>query len=196
MSIDDKIKLNDIEEGANKVDVVDSLESTSSISALSAAQGKILDDKIKAIAELNTENYILPKAGDALGGVMTGGDVVIDDGLISVNDNSHNHIISNVDGLQTALDNKSDVLHTHDGLMSPEDKVKLSEMSNIYVGDEADIDTTLLNADTLGGHPASYFAKAGEIPTGIIPQVVLSQSEYDALEIKDSHTLYYIYEEI
>ena len=45
-------------------------------------------------------------AGASLGLVKTGGDVTISDGLITVNDDSHNHIISNVDGLQSALDAK------------------------------------------------------------------------------------------
>ena len=34
-------------------------------------------------------------------------------GNVSVNDDSHNHVISNVDGLQTALDGKSATTHTH-----------------------------------------------------------------------------------
>lgn len=56
------------------------------------------------LASLN--NYTLPPASASLGGVKTGGDVVISDGLITVNDDSHNHIIENVDGLQTELDKK------------------------------------------------------------------------------------------
>lgn len=57
--------------------------------------------------------YELPPAGTILGGVKTGGDVTISNGLITVNDDSHNHIISNVDGLQSALDGKSATSHTH-----------------------------------------------------------------------------------
>lgn len=57
--------------------------------------------------------YTLPAAGSSLGGVKTGGDVTISSGTITVNDDSHNHIISNVDGLQSALDNKSDNSHKH-----------------------------------------------------------------------------------
>jgi hypothetical protein len=34
--------------------------------------------------------------------------------IINVNDDSHNHIVSNVDGLQTALDGKSGTSHVHD----------------------------------------------------------------------------------
>lgn len=50
--------------------------------------------------------YTLPSAGTSLGGVKSGGDVTISDGVITVKDDSHNHTIANVDGLQTALDDK------------------------------------------------------------------------------------------
>lgn len=53
-------------------------------------------------------------AGSSLGLVKTGGDVTISDGVITVNDDSHNHVISNIDGLQTALDGKAASSHgTH-----------------------------------------------------------------------------------
>ena len=45
-------------------------------------------------------------AGSALGLVKSGGDVTISSGVITVKDDSHNHVISNIDELQTALDNK------------------------------------------------------------------------------------------
>lgn len=45
-------------------------------------------------------------AGTELGLVKTGGDVTITDGVITINDDSHNHTIDNVDGLQDALDGK------------------------------------------------------------------------------------------
>lgn len=45
-------------------------------------------------------------AGSSLGLVKTGGDVTISSGTITVNDNSHNHTISNVTGLEEELDDK------------------------------------------------------------------------------------------
>lgn len=71
-------------------------------------------DKVKldGIAE-NANNYTLPSAGSSLGGVKTGGDVTISAGVITVNDDSHNHIISNIDGLQYVLDGKAESGHTH-----------------------------------------------------------------------------------
>lgn len=48
-------------------------------------------------------------AGDELGLVKSGEDVTIVDGVISVNDDSHNHTIENVTGLQDAMDKKVSV---------------------------------------------------------------------------------------
>ncbi len=52
-------------------------------------------------------------AGSSLGLVKSGGDVTISSGVITVNDDSHNHIISNIDNLQTTLDGKASSSHTH-----------------------------------------------------------------------------------
>lgn len=60
--------------------------------------------------------YTLPAAGSALGGVKSGGDVTISNGTITVNDDSHAHVISNVDGLQSALNGKAASSHTHEYL--------------------------------------------------------------------------------
>lgn len=53
--------------------------------------------------------YTLPAATTgALGGVKSGGDVTVgSDGIMSVVDDSHNHVISNIDNLQTTLDAKA-----------------------------------------------------------------------------------------
>ncbi len=53
-----------------------------------------------------TTNTTYGAAGTSLGLVKSGGDVSISSGVITVNDDSHNHVISNVDGLQDALDAK------------------------------------------------------------------------------------------
>lgn len=58
------------------------------------------------IGDLDT-NTTYGAAGTSLGFVKSGGDVTISNGVITVNDDSHNHIISNVDGLQNALNEKS-----------------------------------------------------------------------------------------
>ena len=82
------------------------------------------DDKTKldGIAE-GANNYTLPSAGTNLGGVKSGGDVTISGGVITVNDDSHNHVISNVDGLQSALDAKAASGHTHGDIYYTETEV-------------------------------------------------------------------------
>ena len=60
-------------------------------------------------------------AGSDFGLVKSGGDVSISDGIITINDDSHAHVISNIDGLQSALDGKALSSHTHNyaGSSSP-----------------------------------------------------------------------------
>lgn len=55
---------------------------------------------------VNSTNTTYGAAGSSLGLVKSGGDVTISSGVITVNDDSHNHTISNIDNLQTSLDAK------------------------------------------------------------------------------------------
>ena len=75
---------------------------TTSTAGLMSATDKAKLDGIASGANA----YTLPAAGSSLGGVKSGGDVTISSGVITVKDDSHNHTIANVDGLQTALDGK------------------------------------------------------------------------------------------
>lgn len=73
----------------------------------------------------------------SLGLVKSGTDITVDSsGNVSVNDDSHNHTISNVDGLQTALDGKASSSHTHSSY------VNQNAFSNVTVG------STTIAADT------------------------------------------------
>lgn len=56
-------------------------------------------------------------AGASLGLVKTGGDVTISEGIIAINDDSHNHTIDNIKGLQAALDDKAQAEHSHDYIL-------------------------------------------------------------------------------
>ena len=78
--------------------------------------------KLDGIDE-GANNYTLPSAGASLGGVKSGGDVTISGGVITVNDDSHNHTIANVDGLQSALDGKAASGHTHNDTYYTETEV-------------------------------------------------------------------------
>lgn len=62
---------------------------------------------------VSSTNTTYSAAGTSLGLVKSGGDVTISSGTITVNDDSHNHVIDNVDGLQAALDAKASISHTH-----------------------------------------------------------------------------------
>lgn len=82
---------------------------TTSAAGLMSATDK---SKLDGIAS-GANAYTLPAAGSALGGVKSGGDVTISSGTITVNDDSHNHVISNIDNLQSTLDGKASSSHTH-----------------------------------------------------------------------------------
>ena len=86
-------------------------ESRSGIAASIRSKGVNVPDNTKlgglaAYVDAIPTAADIPAAGTELGTVKSGGDVTISSGIITVNDDSHNHVISNVDGLQTALDGK------------------------------------------------------------------------------------------
>ena len=68
----------------------------------------------------------------------------------TVEDDSHNHIIANVDGLQTALDGKSATTHTHAGVYEPVDATILR---NVNIG------------STVQGYSSTLTSWAGINPT-------------------------------
>lgn len=55
---------------------------------------------VPADAKFTDTIYTLPNAGTNLGGVKSGGDVSITKGIITINDNSHNHTVSNITDLE------------------------------------------------------------------------------------------------
>lgn len=125
-----------ISEVTNLQSELDSLESaingkaasnhTHAAATQSAAGFMSASDKAKLdgiAANANNYTYTLPSAGTALGGVKSGGDVTISGGLITVNDDSHNHVIGNVDGLQEALDGKAASSHTHNDVYYTESEI-------------------------------------------------------------------------
>ena len=50
--------------------------------------------------------------------------------MITVNDDSHNHIISNIDGLQSALDGKANSSHTHSQYLTTHQAIKTLKTDN------------------------------------------------------------------
>lgn len=100
---------------------------------------------------INSTNTTYNSAGTDLGLVKTGGDVTISDGIINVNDDSHNHIIANIDGLQneiasieTAIDEKVDkdgdkVLSTNDYTNAEKNKLAATNIAYGTCSTDADI---------------------------------------------------------
>ena len=90
------------------VKLVDDLTTTSINDALTARQGKLLNDRLALVESHGTyqgDNVTI--TGDVVGATTVNADGSINLS-VQVVDDSHNHVISNVDGLQTALDSKLD----------------------------------------------------------------------------------------
>ena len=80
---------------------------TSSHKIIGAGATTVTTDTSGNIVITSTDNNTTySAAGSALGLVKSGGDVTISSGVITVNDDSHNHTIANIDNLQTTLDGK------------------------------------------------------------------------------------------
>lgn len=79
--------------------------------------------------------YTLPAAGSALGGVKTGGNVTISNGVITVNNDGHTHTVDNVTNLGNLLDEKitaSDVTFTTDGSGNAITSITFNPTSKVF----------------------------------------------------------------
>ena len=99
-------------------------------------------------------------AGTSLGLVKSGGDVTISSGTITVNDDSHNHVISNVDGLQSALDTKGSASDVSNLKTLVGDTAVATQINNA-VSSKADLDTN------------------GKVPSSQLPSYVDDVLEYN-----------------
>ena len=108
-------KLNGIANGAevnqNAFSKVTSGEDTASASSKTDTLNLVAGSNVSIAIQgktitISSTNTTYGAAGASLGLVKSGGDVTISNGTITVNDNSHNHTIANVNGLQDALDGK------------------------------------------------------------------------------------------
>lgn len=93
----------------------------------------------------------------ALGGVKSGTDIVVDsNGNVSVKDDSHNHIISNVDGLQDTLNAKVPTSRTVNGKALSSDIVlsasDVSARPNTWTPSASDVGALPLSGGTLTGN--------------------------------------------
>ena len=87
-------------------------------------------------------------AGTSLGLVKSGGDVTISNGVITVNDDSHNHTISNIDNLQATLNNKVDKVEGSRLITASE----ASKLESLVIGESGQIEISgKVNADNVEG---------------------------------------------
>lgn len=87
-------------------------------------------------------------AGTSLGLVKSGGDVTISSGIITVNDDSHNHTISNIDNLQATLNNKVDKVEGSRLITASE----ASKLESLVIGEGGQIEISgKVNADNVEG---------------------------------------------
>ena len=107
-----------------------------------------------------------------LGLVKSGTDITVDNsGNVSVNDDSHNHVISNVDGLQSALDGKAASSHTHDDRYYTESEVdsKLNSKANSShthtIANITNLQSTL-DGKAASSHTHNYLPLSGGTITG------------------------------
>ena len=106
------------------IDVVDNLTTNDSTKALSAKQGKVLKDSMP-IAEDSINNIKMngTKNAGSLNTYARADHIHPSD--TNKADSSHLHNISDVSNLQTTLDSKSDITHTHDSRYYTETEIDL-----------------------------------------------------------------------
>ena len=107
------------------------------------------DGSTTSVTDTDTNTTYGVATSSTLGLVKSGTDITVDSsGNVSVNDDSHNHVISNVDGLQSALDGKSATGHTHDDRYYTESEIdsKLSGKANSSHGNHVPATQTANNA--------------------------------------------------
>ena len=101
--------------------------------------------------------YTLPVAGTSLGRVKAGGDVTINaNGEISVNDNSHNHTIENITGLQNELNSKETPAGASAKASVAENNAKSytdSKLAELVGSAPETLDTLYEIAEALGSDP-------------------------------------------
>lgn len=88
------------------------------------------DGSITSVEDDDTETIYGVATSATLGLIKSGTDITVDEnGNVTVNDDSHNHVIENIDGLQSILDSKSPNDHTHS------EYINQNSYSDIIIGD-------------------------------------------------------------
>lgn len=145
---------------------------------------QLSDGKMYVNVPWTDNNTTYSAAGSSLGLVKTGGDVTISNGEITVNDDSHNHIVSNVDGLsdtltslQDQIDDKAKVSHTHTVTHTPAGTVNSKSITpagtikNTFTGTASTHNHTFTGTAAAHGHTFNGTAstiKSGYTPAGSV----------------------------
>lgn len=167
LSSTDKAKLDGIATGANKY--THPTSSGNKHIPSGGASGQILRWSADGTAVWGADNNTTygVATSSALGLVKSGTDITVDSsGNVSVNDDSHNHVISNVDGLQSALNGKAATGHTHDDRYYTESEIdsKLSGKANSSHGTHVPSTCTTItdwnSATTTGWYMGSNVSNA------------------------------------
>ena len=111
--------------------------------------------------------YTLPAAGSALGGVKTGGNVTISNGVITVNNDGHTHTVANVTNLGNLLNEKitaSDVTFTTNGSGNAITNVTFNSTSKVFTLTKGatynNYSLPVAKYNTLGGVKPAYTSTA------------------------------------
>ena len=123
--------------------------------------GHTVESNVPAGAKFTDTTYAAANGEATLGLVKGGGDVTITNGVITVKDDSHNHVISNVDGLQTALDGKVPTTRTVNGH-------DLTGNINLDAGDVGAIAASLKGAN----NGVAELDGTGKVPSAQLPSFV------------------------
>lgn len=126
-----------------------------------ALDGKVDDSQVltnvPAGAKFTDTVYTLPVAGVSLGGVKSGTDITVDaSGNVTINDDSHNHVISNIDGLSSALDALPTTAEAQGYASTAESNAKTytdTALSNLVDSAPGALDTLNELAAALGNDP-------------------------------------------
>lgn len=190
--------LDNIEVGSggtgSSIQVVDNLESTSSTAALSANQGRVLNELIATKSSVSSWNDIAdkpstftPSAHNHTITEITG----LQAELNSKASSSHTHTIANVTNLQAELNKKSDTGHSHDDRYYTETEVNnllaaKASSSHTHTIDNITNLEIELNNKANNGHTHAISAVTG-LQTQLDSKV--NSSDISTLNVKNSDTV-------